>query len=205
MLLPANLLLASPYDFLTSESGGRQDRLPQSGKNLLGAFLDDPVSSYSPRSDFTQLKRMARTTANDAHSAMMTSALVQPPRRSPRAMTPLVPLTHGHAGSIQLQYAQRGCELIPGRQPRCWWHASTISLKSLGRPGEKHSEQFRIHSRRAARARALNQWAGGGGAPNSVRRLADADAANSACVPPTLCWMACTFRSGATARQRPGK
>jgi hypothetical protein len=63
---------------------------PYSGEKLLGAFLDpDPASSYPARSDFTQLNRMARTTANDAQSATMKSALPLP-RRSLSVM----PLAH---------------------------------------------------------------------------------------------------------------
>ena len=61
------------------------------GEELSGALFDvDPVSSYPGRSDLTKLRRIARTTAKDAQSAMSKSALLLPPRRPSRAM-PLTP------------------------------------------------------------------------------------------------------------------
>jgi hypothetical protein len=66
------------------------------GEELSGALLDvDPVSSYPGRSDLTKLRRIARTTAKDAQSAMSKSALLLPPRRPSRAM-PLTPSPRPH-------------------------------------------------------------------------------------------------------------
>jgi hypothetical protein len=70
-------------------------------------------------------------------------------------MTPLVPLTHGYAAAIQLQYGGKAADLSLAVDYAAGG-TLTIGLKSLGCPGEQHSEQFWIalgepqqHARRA--------------------------------------------------------